>query len=112
MNDFDIQEKVILEKLREDWIKRLIRASLKGFWSISFVLVFNMFFIWWYLNLRGTPLSWAYFFSLYVLILPLGMLAFGKVLIEPYPTIKRYRLMLKETKLRTQLSNDSSIYFE
>jgi len=112
MNEFDIQERLILEKLREDWIKRFIRASMKGFWSISFVLIFNMFFIWWYLMLRETPISWTYFLGLYMLILPLGLVGFGKVLMEPYPTIKRYRVMLKTTKLKLQLANDKAVYFE
>ena len=112
MNQFDIQDRIILTRLREDWVKRFIRSSFKGFWSVSLVLLLNMFFISWYLSLRGTPLDNSYFLGLYILILPLGMVGFGKMLMEPFPTFKRYKLLLEEAKLKTQINSDKAIYFE
>jgi hypothetical protein len=112
MTKFEIQDRIILNRLRDDWLKRFIRASLKGFWSISFVLILNMFFISWYLTLRGTPVHESYFFGLYVLILPLGMVGFGKMFMEPFPTMKRYKLMIEEAKLKVKINTDKAIYFE
>lgn len=111
MTEFDIQDRIILTRLRDDWLKRFIRASLKGFWSISFVLLLNMFFISWYLSLRGTPVNDSYFLGLYILILPLGMVGFGKMLMEPFPTMKRYKLMIEEAKLKVRINSDKTIYF-
>lgn len=112
MIELNLKDRIVLGSLRDDWLKRFIRASLKGFWSTSFVLILNMFFISWYLTLRGTPIHESYFIGLYILILPLGMVGIGKMFMEPYPTIKRYKLMLEEDKLKIQLNTDKVMYFE
>jgi hypothetical protein len=97
---------------RDDWCKRFFISSLKGFWSVSFVLIFNMAFFWYYLILKGTPIHWSYFLGLYVLVLPICMMGFGLMVMEPYPTEKRFKMMMLEKSIKNKLEQDKSVYFE
>lgn len=108
MNKEEIEE---LDTLRDNWMRNFFHASLKGFFVISFVLISNLAFIYWYLITEKAPVHWSYFAVIYVLLLPFGMLAFAWLLSEEYPTEKRYKDMKLMQKLQSMLSNDKTVYF-